>query len=25
VPMIRPLDGRVRPEDWAWIPRILWV
>jgi hypothetical protein len=25
VPMIRPLDPRIRPEDWTWIPRILWV
>ena len=25
VPMIRPLDPRVRPEDWDWIPRALWV
>lgn len=25
VPMILPLDGRVRAEDWAWIPRALWI
>jgi GNAT superfamily N-acetyltransferase len=25
VPMIRALDPRVRPEDWTWIPRLLWV
>lgn len=25
VPMIRPLDPRIRAEDWDWIPRALWV
>jgi hypothetical protein len=25
LPMIRPLDPRVRPEDWRRIPRALWV
>ncbi len=25
VPMIRPLDPRIRPADWTWVPRILWV
>ena len=25
VPMIRPLDPRLRAGDWDWIPRILWV
>ena len=25
VPMIRPLDPRVRASDWRWIPRALWV
>jgi GNAT superfamily N-acetyltransferase len=25
VPMIRPLDPRVRASDWAWIPRAVWV
>jgi hypothetical protein len=25
VPMIRPLDPRVRPADWTWIPRAIWV
>lgn len=25
LPMIRPLDSRVRPQDWRRIPRALWV
>ncbi len=25
LPMLRPLDARVRPEDWRRIPRALWV
>lgn len=25
VPMIRPLDPRVAPDAWTWIPRILWL
>jgi Acetyltransferase (GNAT) domain len=25
VPMILPLDARVRAADWEWIPRVLWV
>ena len=25
VPMIRPLDPRLRAEDWNWIPRALWM
>jgi|GEM_PF-734384 len=25
LPMLRPLDVRVRPEDWRRIPRALWV
>ena len=25
VPMIRPLDARIRAADWEWIPRVLWV
>jgi hypothetical protein len=25
LPMLRPLDPRVRPEDWRRIPRALWV
>ncbi len=25
VPMIRPLDPRLRAEHWRWIPRALWV
>jgi hypothetical protein len=25
VPMVRPLDPRVRVQDWDWIPRALWV
>jgi hypothetical protein len=25
LPMIRPLDPRVRPDDWRRIPRALWV
>jgi len=25
IPMIRPLDPRLRPEDWTWIPRAVWV
>ena len=25
LPMLRALDGRVRPEDWRRIPRALWV
>jgi len=25
LPMIRPLDRRIRPEDWRCIPRALWV
>jgi GNAT superfamily N-acetyltransferase len=25
LPMVRPLDSRIRPEDWRSIPRALWV
>ena len=25
VPMILPLEARVRAADWEWIPRVLWV
>jgi len=25
VPMVLPLDARVRAVDWEWIPRVLWV
>ncbi|MDR3671054.1 MAG: hypothetical protein P4L36_09420 [Holophaga sp.] len=25
VPMIRPLDPRLRAADWNWIPRVIWV
>ena len=25
VPMIRPMDSRIRAADWEWIPRALWV
>jgi hypothetical protein len=25
IPMIRPLDPRVAPDAWVWIPRVLWL
>ena len=25
IPMIRPLASGVRPDDWTWIPRAVWV